>query len=293
MDLENSIDYFSVRNLLKKWPNVPVSSIAEELNNKKWQPATYNKRLKCLCGFLEWATKKGSIVYNPLLGVNRKKQKKNKKNPRRIPLTEQEILKLLNAIKNDSYCPKSSGYKHSHYYPFLYFMFLTGVRNAEAIGLRVKHIDLTNNRIEIGETFARTLKGSNHAARVTKGTKTDNVRYLPLTEDLISLLIPHIANKEPENFVFQSFSGLSIDDNMLQRRVLKPVLKALGLENRDLYVARHSFGTRAAQQGMAITDIAYLMGHLTVETTIRNYISVQTPTVTLPCLRDITSRAEV
>jgi integrase len=29
-------------------------------------------------------------------------------------------------------------------------MFYTGVRNAEAIGLRVKHIDLINRQVEIG-----------------------------------------------------------------------------------------------------------------------------------------------
>jgi integrase len=72
---------------------------------------------------------------------------------------------------------------------------------------------------------------------------------------------------------------------MLQRRVLKPVLTNLGLDDRDLYAARHSFGTRAAQQGMAVTDIAYLMGHTTVDTTIKNYISIEPRAVVLPKIK--------
>ena len=95
-----------------------------------------------------------------------------------------------------------------------------------------------------------------------------------------------MRGKQPNDFVFPSPKGKSIDDRMLQRRILKPVLKKLGLEDRDLYAARHSFGTRAVQQGMSLTDVAYLMGHTTVETAMRNYVSVTKPAVTLPSISD-------
>jgi integrase len=60
------------------------------------------------------------------------------------------------------------------------------------------------------------------------------------------------------------------------------VLIKLGIGDRDLYVARHSFGTRAVQQGMPLTDVAYLMGHTTIETASRNYVDVGKPAVSLP-----------
>jgi integrase len=203
-----------------------------------------------------------------------------------MPLEENEIIQLLDAVKNDTYCPPASNFKHSFYYPFLKFIFYTGVRNAEAIGLRVRHVDLSNKRVEISETFARTKKGSNHAARVQKGTKTENARWLPLSDDLVGLLLKQVVNKKPDDFIFPSPRGLSIDDQMLQKRILKPVLKKLELEDRDLYAARHSFGTRAVQQGMALTDVAYLMGHTTIETAMRNYVSVSKPAVNLPSIKD-------
>ena len=82
--------------------------------------------------------------------------------PKRAPFTNEEISSVLRAFKNDTFTPNKSAFKHSHYYPFIYFLFKTGVRNAEAIGLRVSSIDLQTNQIHIKEAFARSLKGSSY-----------------------------------------------------------------------------------------------------------------------------------
>jgi integrase len=285
IDVENSVDYLYTRKVLEKWVDIPISKIAERLNNEKWAITTYNRRLHYLKAFFAWLLGSGIVTQNYLADVRRKREKKKKKNPRRVPISEEEVAIFLEAIKNDTYCPTASRFKHSHYYPFLFFIFSTGVRNAEAIGLRVRHVDLANGQIEVSEAFARTLKGSNHAARVSKGTKTENVRYLPLTDDLRELLIPQLAGKTPDQFVFLSPKDLSINDQMLEKRILKPVMKKLGYGDKDLYMARHFFGTRAVQQGMVITDVAYLMGHSTVETAMRNYVSVKSPAIALPSIK--------
>jgi len=58
---------------------------------------------------------------------------------------------ILDEINHDRFCPSTSGYKHSFYYPFIYFIFKVWVRNAEAIGLRVGSIEFNNQRT--GETM--------------------------------------------------------------------------------------------------------------------------------------------
>lgn len=285
LDTESSIDYYGVYRVLNKYRNLRLSAVGESLINEDWAVSTFNKRLNFLCGYFNWLVDKGDIVDNPLRLISKRREKKKKKNSRRIPLSEQEIQSFLDAIRDNTFCNKSSPVKHSFYYPFLRFVFTSGVRNAEAIGLKVKHIDLEKNQIEISEAFARTHKGTNHAQRISKGTKTGCVRFLPLSEALRELLLPLVSNREPECYVFPSPKKLSIDDRMLKRRVIKPVLLALGIGDRDLYAARHSFGTRAVQQGMVITDVAYLMGHSTVDTTIRNYVSVEKRNILLPTLK--------
>lgn len=285
MDMSNSPDYVSTKNLLAKCVDIPIEQVAEILSKQKWVTSTYNKRLGYLYSFFDWLVYTKVIPYNYLAYVSKKKTRGKKKCPRRKPLTEQEIWRFLEAIEHNIYCPKKACYIHSHYYSFFYFIFTTGVRNAEAVGLRVKHVDLVDNQIEISESLVRSIKGSHHAARIRKGTKMNNIRHLPLGNELKLLLIPLLENKEPDDLVFLSHKGLSIDDRMLQRRVFNPVIKALGIEKRDLYAARHSFGTRAVQQGMHVMDVAYLMGHNNIETTMRNYIEVTKTAITLPLLR--------
>lgn len=284
VDVENSIDYLYTRRLLEKWVNVPIDQVAQKLNGENWAVTTYNRRLGYLTTFFTWLVSKKVVDLNPLQDVCRKREKKRKKNPRRIPLEEGEILIFLDTIKNNTYCHHCSAIKHSYYYPFLTFIFHTGVRNAEAIGLRVRHIDFENKQVEFSEAFARTVKGTNHASRIQKGTKMENVRYLPLTDELFTLLEYQLNGKTPDEFVFPSPTGLCVDDKMLQRRIIKPVLKKLGFWERDLYAARHSFGTRAIQQGMALTEVAYLMGHSTIETASRNYVHVGKPATILPTI---------
>ena len=134
-------------------------------------------------------------------------KKRKKINDKRRPLTEEGILSFLTAIKEDTYCPKASQFKHSFYYPFFYFIFHTGVRNAEAIGLRIKHVNFAQSTVEISETFARTRKGSHHAARIRKGIKTENVRYLPLHEGLKEILIPHCEYRQIRSFFTDPFAN--------------------------------------------------------------------------------------
>ena len=256
IDLENTSYYFNAKKLLERWDSLTIDDIPEKLNSLKVAPTTYNDRLTCIRGFLTWLLKKGEIRDNPLEEVSRKKKRKQL-NDKRRPLSDHDILLVLDAIKQDTYCPPASQFKHSFYYPFLYFMFHTGVRNAEAIGLRVKHVNISLKIVEISETFSRTKKGSNHAARIRKGTKTENTRYLPLNDELAELLQAQIQGKKPDDFVFPSPTGLSIDDHMFQRRIFKPVVKALGLGDKVLYVSRHSYGTRSIEQGISATSTAY------------------------------------
>lgn len=281
VDINKSAKYSDLQRVLRQWKAHSIESLPLLMACEKWSPNTYNGRLGYFRIFLNYLAKKKKIHDNPLDDINRRKQSR-KSNSKREPMTSEEIMTLLDAFKTDKFTSKYSKHKHSHYYPFLYFMFATGVRNAEAICLRVKHIDIHNSVAEISEVLARTIEGSNHAARVIKGTKTENMRFLPLTDQLKELLECQIEGKRPHELVFPPPRVLSINHQMFEKRVLKPVLRALELGNRDLYVARHSFGTRAVQQGMVITDVAYLMGLSTIETAIRNYVGIARPANKLP-----------
>lgn len=268
-DCEKHIDYNSVRNMLRKWKQVNQSNILTKLNTETFCPGTYNRRLNMLKGFIKWLVKSGAWQINPLEDVNPKRIKKVKQAQRK-PFTEEEIRRILHAFKNDTFCPKCSSFKHSHYYPFIYFIFKTGVRNAEAIGLRAGSIDTDAKTITIKEVLARSLKGTNAAQRIRKETKNGKIRQLPLTADLLTVLLPVIAEKGNDELVFQSVTGLAIDDHNFQRRIFRKVLEKLGIENRVLYACRHTFASRCIASGITPITTAFLLGN-NPETALRNY----------------------
>lgn len=269
MDCELHTNYNSVRNMLKKWGKTNQSNILHKFNSETFCGATYNRRLTMLKDFVKWLITKGIWAFHPLQDVNPKRYKKPKQ-PKRKPFTEEEISSILKAFQNDTYTPKCSAYTHSHYYPFIYFIFKTGVRNAEAIGLRVGSVDLKKKQIEIKEVLARSLKGTSSALRIRKETKNGKERVLPLTPDLLNILEPILSGKQPDDLVFESPKGLAIDDNNFQKRIFKPILKELKIEERVLYACRHTFGSRCIDSGITPVMTAFLMGN-NPETALRNY----------------------
>jgi integrase len=268
-DCEVDKHYYALRNNIKRWGDFDENNVLTKLNTETYSAKTYNERLTMLNAFSRWLIKVKIWPYNPFEDVTRRKVKKVI-NTSRKPFTVDEIKKILNAIKNDTYCPKNSRFTHSYYYPFIYFIFKTGVRNAEAVGLRVSNVNVTNKSITIKEVMARTMKGTNAAQRVRKETKNGKVRLLPLTADLYKVLKPLIEGKDEDGLVFISPKGLAIDDRMFHRRIFRPVLKALQIQYRVLYACRHTFNSRCIDAGMTPVMTAFLMGN-NPETALRNY----------------------
>ena len=228
------------------------------------------------------------ILNETVAATPTKKSRKAYKTTRkqfRLPLTTEQIEAIILALKNNTYLNPHSAYPHSHYADFVETAFLLGLRNAELIGLQVKHCNFQQNTIEISSVLARTGNCSHAKARVRKGTKTGNIRFLPMNDRIKATLLRNCESKGKDDLIFTSVRDRkAIDDRAFQRRVLKPVMKAMGLEDRDLYVARHSFGSRALEKGYSLQAVSYMMGHSNIETTIRNYIHVINKPKELPDL---------
>lgn len=97
----------------------------------------------------------------------------------------------------------------------------------------------------------------------------ENVRFIPMDDYLVSLLQPILKSREGNAFVFVN-NGNPIHDKMFQRRIFRPLLELLKIDKRDLCACRHTFATRAVQQGMRPHEVAYIMGD-SVEVVLQNY----------------------
>jgi integrase len=264
--------------MVNKWGSIDLSQMPEKMSAEKLAPVTFNIRLNILRRFCKWLKKKEYTTKDLLSEIENRRG--NKTRPQRRPF-DAEIIQVLEAFKNNTFS-KSNTWPHNHYYPFLCFMVHTGVRNAEAIGLQVGRVNFKKSVITIDQAFARTLKGDNAKARVLKGTKTNNIRHLPLTGQLAELLVPLCEGRKPDEFVFTSHIGNPVNDRMFQQKFLKPVLKKLDIEERDLYALRHTFGTMAIEQGFTPLEAGYLMGHNNPRTILDKYAHLRKKPTRLP-----------
>jgi integrase len=299
LKIKSISDRFHLQEYFTKWllvfgNSIPYNVITTQIMIKKWQvkspeempaillkqslaPNTFNCRLNILKRFVKWMVKKEIVANNPFDDIYRQKIKS--KRDQRKPFQDYEIKLILNALLSNQYNRNSN-----YYFPFVKFMFMTGVRNAEAIGLQVKKINFNKKLITIDKVFARTRKGSYTKARIIKSTKTENIRYLPIGEEMEELLKPICEKKKPNDFVFTNVNGNPIDDHMFQKRVFKPMLKNLNIEERDLYACRHTFATLAIEQGLTPIQAGYLMGHSNPKTILQNYSHLRNIPDKLPSL---------
>lgn len=253
----------------KKWAN-HIAKLPQSLHNAvairnhiiaQLSIDTAKRLLTVLSACFSWAVESGLVTANPFSGMAAKL--KRPKAERAIdPFTITERDNILQAFQEHP--------THSHYYSFVKFLFLTGCRTGEAIGLQWKHIAADLSSITFTQSFSSKL-------RTTKGTKTGKTRKFPCNSDLRGLLATiKPLHAKPTDLVFTSPSGRPIDNGKFTSRIWKgckaggktyigimPSLIASGAVEayRSPYHTRHTFITLMVRARLTIPQIAELVGN--------------------------------
>jgi integrase len=225
---------------------------ASGIEGKPLSPSTINR----ITGILRMIMEEGAIQFqftNPCLTVKRLKEPRSDIEP----FSMDEMQRILSTVRED-------------YRPYLTFRFLTGVRSAEAHGLKWKHIDVERREVLIRETF--------QSGR-TESTKTDgSQREIHMSQpvlEALQLMMPSGYPDDPKSFderyVFATRNGLPIDNKNFNERVWKPLLRLLGLKYRRPYQMRHTCATLWLAAGESPEWIARQLGHTTTEMLFRTY----------------------
>ena len=114
-------------------------------------PATFNKRLSYVKSCFNWAVKEGRVNDNPFDKVKSRKASVGQVKP----FSVDEMAKIVTGFETQA----------PHYAPFVRFLFLTGARLSEAIGLLWEHIDFNRQELVIMESLSKTGQ-----AMVTQGS---------------------------------------------------------------------------------------------------------------------------
>lgn len=205
--------------------------------------ATAKKILMQINACCQWAADEELVPRNPF--ANLPAVKARKPQPKINPFNRQERDTLIVAFESD--CP--------YYAPFVKFLFWTGCRPSEAIGLQWKHV--TPDLSEI--TFSEAVVEGNR-----KDTKTHTIRKFPCNAKLRELLAS-IKPAQPDlnALVFSSPKGFSVDQHNFLNREWKEQLEKNVIAYRVPYNCRHTFITLCLDAGVPVTQVAAWVGNST------------------------------
>jgi len=187
--------------------------------------------------------KKRIVEYNPWTNLQNRIKIAPKQMPK--PFTKAEIKTIIQAFENDSH--------YKHYAAFVKFMFSTGVRTGEAIGLRWKHITDEFSTIWIGEIITKGKR------RPTKNNKHRTIPINAQLKELLKSIKPENAN--PDDLVFTTRQGNPIDEHNFSARAWSNILSRLEIPYRKPYNCRHTFVSHCLESGMNPVVVAQLTGH--------------------------------
>lgn len=206
-------------------------------------PRVKRERIELLIAAWNWAIKNEMIAINPWLGLHLRIKVPPKQQAR--PFSREEIGAIIRAFQTDN--------RYSAYADYVQFLFGTGCRTSEAIGLQWKHLSADCSSVWIGETLTRGKRQS---------TKTNRARTIKLTDALQEMLLARRPIKwNEEALVFTAPNGGPICDNNFRNRAWSSVLKRLEIDYRKPYLTRASLISHALDLGMSPVMVSQLTGH--------------------------------
>jgi integrase len=248
---------------------------ALEIKSYLLEATTEHMARRCLMHLsaaCKWSVKQGLLATNPFEGMYLELAKpKYKIEEQANPFTTEERDCIIEAFQSHNAGKK--GISYTYYTNFVKFLFYTGCRPSEAIGLRWKHINDDCSKITFTEAIVRA--GGKAVSRET--TKTKKTRRFSCTMTLQELLLSiRPENYDAEALIFPNRQGNPINYNDFGRRAWKTVTKLVNLHEKNgmpttPYNCRDTFITLQALQGNSSDTIARWVGN-TPEVIRKHYI---------------------
>lgn len=254
----------TVRNIVSRCPHQKLEQKTEIVewifSDEKRSRSTSKARFKLIVAAIDWNSKMGhvprkwGIEYRDLLATIKDTVKKKSKllDEEEVDIfTIEEVYQILKALESDSHSRFKR--KHSQYYKYAYFCWLTGCRPSEAIALKWENVDLKRKRIK----FCEGQVNANGKIIKKSGTKTVEIRYFPINPGLEELLIsiPHRTG-----YVFLNNLGKPISQHSFSR-VWKTLLESMGIRHRFPYQLRHTMISYHANNDYPIHKLAEVVGN--------------------------------
>jgi len=143
-----------------------------------------------------------------------------------------------------------------------------GLRWAELVGLRRRHVDLAGARVQVVEQAAEVA-----GKIIVSPPKTDaGRRVVTLPRVAVEALTAHLAEYAepgPDGLVFTTPRGAYLLRSPFNRFVWRPAVEQVGLDGLRVHDLRHTAATLAAAAGATTKELMERMGHTSPAVALR------------------------
>jgi integrase/recombinase XerC len=221
--------------------SLDLQTYAARLRKRGYAPATVNKHIKATKVLFNWAVKSGLIAGSPAAAVKTSRPPKSVGRDR--AMHDDELEKILEYSKHVT--PRT--------HALILFLADTGCRAGGAANLRVGHLDLAARRAVVTE----------------KGNKTRPVFYGEVCANAIRRWLVMRGIDDASSYVF-GMKGEKSSPVALSQAVRR-ACKLMGIRSLGSHSLRHRKGHQLADERVAPTVAALVLGHENVNTTMVSY----------------------
>ena len=147
----------------------------------------------------------------------------------------------------------------------------TGLRIGEVCGLKWENIDFENHALYVKRTIQRVKcdDGIKKTKLIESTPKSkSSIRKVPIPAFIVDLLKQYYTNDK--DFILSGSTKL-YDPRLLENSFSR-LIKKVGLKKIKYHALRHTFATRSIEAGVDIKTLSELLGHSTVDITLKTYV---------------------
>lgn len=226
-----------------------IRSWIMQLASSGCDATTVNRKIACLRSYYKYLMRREIITSNPMVKIRILKTKK------KLPhfVKETDMDSILNVERMQKEFDKNT-ITDKGARLMMELLYGTGMRRAELVSLKDRHIQLSNCTIRV--------LGKRNKERVIPFTKN----LVPLIQEYRQLRSREVESKNHGSF-FVTDTGEAIYPELVNRLVKKAFKGFQQVEKKSPHVLRHSYATHLLNGGADINAVKDLLGHSSLAAT--------------------------
>lgn len=247
-DLEQFVDFVQTSFELQEIEDAQHPEIRAwiiDLVDMGQSSLTVNRKLATLRSFYKFLLRSAIIERDPTYKL------KSLKNPKKLPEFIQELA-IASVLEESNFTDDFAGQRDRMVIEFLY---LTGVRLSELIGLRWSDINFEEDQVKV---LGKRKK--ERIIPITRGLKQNIVLYKKVFEE-------RFLNENQSPYFIVSNQGKQSYPMMIYRIVRQYLDAFAQTSKRSPHILRHTFATHLLNKGADLNAVKDLLGHANLAAT--------------------------